>query len=1686
MCWSVQSVCVLTPLSLSGGNVHIHYQEEKCYDEEIFFYHLGCHQWVTMEERSRPVQRGDSARVARGRYSHVAAVMDGRVLLVAGGYSGVARRDLVAFKVPLFVRSDPGEPVSARGAVCAAHPDEAACLRNPECSWCEGRCRAYRPQDPVSLLFLAAVLCVSVPLSVCLPVPLCVCPPVRLCSLCVLRESQPVLPRSPPFSPSLSPSLPLSLPLSPSQVSILRSTSITLNPSTEMDVTLQFRGFIHPLWGSPSPPDRVSVWARIQRLHFTAWVGRAPNTLEPLEVVGHWEAQQEKESRLLTRPGGARLFQNLTRGHRYLIQAEGYLNTSGSGQTSEMALTWNRTAVPGGSEISFLFLEPFRSDSSCAALRSCLACLANQACGWCYHSNACLARAEPGVACGDGQQERHLVLTPAHCTLCEDYRDCTACSQDPYCEWQVSSSKKGDYQCSRRGRLEGSIRDPEGCPKVCNQRRSCAECLSNSSQCAWCESAQACFYFAAYLTKYPYGECRDWYDSVHSVPLCKDCSRLDSCSDCLQTLQCGWCGDQDNPTVGRCLRGDWRGLGDPSFPNCTAAVSELRGAGEPGLALWSYPSCPDVEECRLGLHHCHAFATCVNTPTAYECHCERGYTGDGVLQCIRLDGGLSVSVLTALSDWTMGSRCQACSPGSFGSAVSKGGCVPCQCNGHGDPSRSYCDNTTGECYCTHYTEGPHCERCVSGYYGDPRDNGTCFRQCQGRALLLGASSSPSSSALGSRGSARAGQGLSHCLWVLSVSEDLSSCSPGPACPPVTLTILPDTHTRCTSSYVYVFEGLPRFLPSGVVRPDRNLLGAFCGTRRQTPVTVEALSGDLSTGGSVWLCPLSLGGSVWLYPPLSLWGALINPSLSHSLSQSQAHRFLHRMAHSMVEGPEGTLWLYGGLSLTEGILGNVYRFSILDRRWTQMLTSSVDEGSAPSPRYYHASSYVANQNAMFVVGGLTQQGVAKDMWSLNLSSLVWREHMSSLLPPVAGHTLTLRRGSSLLLIGGYSPENGFNHLLLEFNLETGNWTVVPHAGTPPTGLYGHSAVYHEQTDAVYVFGGYRFHVETVEPSGELYSLYYPNLTWSLLAPSRGNKPLSSFFHAAVVLKDTMVVVGGRTKEEEYSSSVSLYQITCNTWILPSELDPDVGDPVNASVSLAMVRSGDRLYLTGGFNGVTLGRMVTLTLPSDPCSVLRSPDACNSTSGSCVWCRGGCVSSDTAERCVRRDREPSGIRPLCPERRSRKDDRIQILHMILWCTNCPEGVCISSDVSCTSEHDCRINQREIFVSSNCSETSCEASDCPKCTASGKCMWTRQFKRTGETRRILSVNPTYDWTCFSHSLLNVSPMHVESSPPLACPPPCHTLTTCQACLGSRGADGGWQHCVWSVGLQQVLSTQILTPLFFRPSCWGSCERLGLSGDGEPRCLQLHQRQLCLVSGGLCVVRYGGESADRCLSGFLQALSSSVAPQAGLCCRSLSVLPDAPVSRHHGESGDTQGLESQKHHGESGDTQGLETQKHHGESGDTQGLETQKHHGESGDTQELETQQHHRQPGDGQSYCGYSSQGQHCERCKPLFVGSAANGGTCRPCQEFCRGNSAICLTREELDKAKGDPTSFPLDPQRIVQWVSEGPSEDSAVCVHCQNNSMGDKCDSCLSGYFLLSGKCHNQCSVKTQSCNSHCGS
>lgn len=89
-----------------------------------------------------------------------------------------------------------------------------------------------------------------------------------------------------------------------------------------------------------------------------------------------------------------------------------------------------------------------------------------------------------------------------------------------------------------------------------------------------------------------------------------------------------------------------------------------------------------------------------------------------------------------------------------------------------------------------------------------------------------------------------------------------------------------------------------------------------------------------------------------------------------------------------------------MCIVKHFVPGAFRYTVSEHRWTQMLTSSVEEGSTPSPRYHHAAALLtthesvgqgASHNFMLVVGGVTQKGVAMDTWSLNLSSLVWREH-----------------------------------------------------------------------------------------------------------------------------------------------------------------------------------------------------------------------------------------------------------------------------------------------------------------------------------------------------------------------------------------------------------------------------------------------------------------------------------------------------------------------------------------------------------------------------------------------------------------------------------------------------------------------------------------------------------------------
>jgi len=63
--------------------------------------------------------------------------------------------------------------------------------------------------------------------------------------------------------------------------------------------------------------------------------------------------------------------------------------------------------------------------------------------------------------------------------------------------------------------------------------------------------------------------------------------------------------------IGLCTEGDFH----KSNLNCETAIhSKFGNSSELGVtqSLWSYDTCPDIDECELGLHNCHVNASCLS------------------------------------------------------------------------------------------------------------------------------------------------------------------------------------------------------------------------------------------------------------------------------------------------------------------------------------------------------------------------------------------------------------------------------------------------------------------------------------------------------------------------------------------------------------------------------------------------------------------------------------------------------------------------------------------------------------------------------------------------------------------------------------------------------------------------------------------------------------------------------------------------------------------------------------------------------------------------------------------------------------------------------------------------------------------------------------------------------------------
>ncbi|XP_046435096.1 attractin-like protein 1 isoform X1 [Neodiprion pinetum] len=338
------------------------------------------------------------------------------------------------------------------------------------------------------------------------------------------------------------------------------------------------------------------------------------------------------------------------------------------------------------------------------------------------------------MRCVDGSPPRGM---SSHKELCKVQSDCAACVQTSYsCVWCGKSCAHETCWENGNSAMMKPIKHLEQCDfhseAECLQLHTCPAC-SNNPRCVW-----------------SYDRCKP--QSKNTVvgnnttvqnqvqPLTMDtcpisCNEFTSCKNCTE-FECIWCQNE-----GKCVD---KNAYPASFPY-----------GQCREWTTSDNRCRSTE---TGREWCSFYSSCTGCRSDPGCGwCDDG-SGTGKGQC--LEGGARGPTLKGTNacpsdDWyftkcpscqcnghstclpnssvciqpcanlTHGPHCDKCVPGYFGSPLNGGTCQPCACNDQG----TQCISDSGKCFCTTKgITGDHCERCdVNGrYYGDPTNKGSCF------------------------------------------------------------------------------------------------------------------------------------------------------------------------------------------------------------------------------------------------------------------------------------------------------------------------------------------------------------------------------------------------------------------------------------------------------------------------------------------------------------------------------------------------------------------------------------------------------------------------------------------------------------------------------------------------------------------------------------------------------------------------------------------------------------------------------------------------------------------------------------------------------------------------------------------------------------------------------------------------
>lgn len=730
---------------------------------------------------------------------------------------------------------------------------------------------------------------------------------------------------------------------------------------------------------------------------------------------------------------------------------------------------------------------------------------------------------------------------------------------------------------------------------------------------------------------------------------------------------------------------------------------------------------------------------------------------------------------------------------------------------------------------------------------------------------------------------------------------------------------------------------------------------------------------------------------------------------------------------------------------------------------------------------------------------------------------------------SGHSLTLVKigdRESLFLIGGYSNETIFGDIIWEYSFNK-SWKKINTVGLGPAIIFGHSTVFHQASQVLYVFGGYQKQVEgQVKISKKLYSLSFQKekqeWSWSVLPVfnelnrPEENLPRSRFLHSALGFNQFMIIFGGETEPFNSSDYLNAYVYKCNSWIRLTENVEIIGPSLDklkvAQVVVVDAESEiNNFYLVGGMD--SMFSISKISIPADICQLWSySKLLCRLSRG----CSFGTVLTNNTKKtfCFSSDQKENRKNEIA----SAFNHGIVCDDELLWQRNCSSfdscseceaiwpnenssscGWCKgeSCEKSSNEKKKCTAKgtkPNETSRTVSCSNINCSAFDCDSCVSKSGCNWAKESEI---------------FVCLPVEIIQKE--NLETA--IDCPRKCSTFFECESCLSSITFEGGYSDCVWSTQLSRCLS-----PSYKPLLCSGGNCGLLLTRDDTHQCpLSCESYKMCSkclnkAHCGWCSTANGvdGSGDGICVEGSLeQPISGSEDIPTSQVCKMKyesikNTLANSPfswsflkcpaenecINQHHTCDNKTEKcvdlVEEFKCECAEGYKQSNVSLEClpicmlgcvHGVCVDPGKCKCD--FGYVGDNCSIECACSGHSDCEGPEKldvcldCKNNTIGAQCEKCDKFFVGDPKNNGKCVSCLDYCNGHTDICVA----DKLEGYSNMTKLELEAVLV---EG-AKINAVCLNCAHQTDGSRCETCNTGFFRGTTNLNDAC--RKCQCNGH---